>query len=138
MHVNIAGCGSAYLPGPSLHNLLSNRFLRGVGKDLSVFDLFIQMPQELWIRQTFGRPLPRQLQSKWLARHNYLGLSSPSGTYRVVLKVARMGDLNTVNVWTAVHAAILRRAGVLRLYNQLRYGLPLRSSRELVSRRLHR
>lgn len=90
------------------------------------------MPQILWIRQAFGRPLSRQFQSEWQARRNYLGISSLAGKYRVILKVAGKGDLNTVDVGAAVREGILRRVGIFRFDNQLRYGLPSSSSRELV------
>ena len=106
--------------------------LRGSGKDLSDFYFHISMPSSAWPRQAFGRPLSKALQHKWLAKRGHLTSLASSGVYFVCLKVAGMGDLNTVDVATAVHHGVLEKAEVLTQSNQLCYGYPLPSTPELV------
>ena len=113
-----------------VHLVLGRRHvLRGSGKDLSDFYFYIRHLGIWWRRNAFGRRVSKALLDEWWDRR---GVGPKKGPYRVCLKVAGMGDLNTVDLGTAVHEGILRNHGVLDEAQQLHYGDPLPPSDLLI------
>ena len=96
--------------------------------------IFISLPhRHLWARQAFGKLLSKSLQPWWLATRGEQLELSKCGRFYVCLKLHGWVILiNTVDLGTAVHEGIFRKAGILKDSNQLRHGYPLPSTPEFT------
>ena len=96
--------------------------VRGSGRDLSNYYFYIAHHPSQWPLHAFGRRASKALVRKFQKSHGHRISEGSSGSFRVCLKVAGMGDLNTVDLGTAVHENLLIKHKVLDRDAQLHYG----------------
>ena len=99
---------------------------RGSGKDLRNFYFRLSHCKQWWARHGAGTYVKRRLKAKWLASH-YVGSGVPSVSKQccLVLRVAGMGDHNTVDIATTCHINSLENRKLLPMSERLRHGYPV-------------
>ena len=93
-----------------------NEVVRGCGRDLKDFYFQLAHSDDRLIRNAVGRRVSQRLVKKFGKTHfvSAAGKKLTKHTRcRMALRVAGMGDLNTVDVTTSVHENVLRKRNVL-------------------------